>query len=56
MTDASDVAIGAVLQQFLDDKWCRPLSYFLRNLSPTEKQYSTFDRKLLAMYCAIRHF
>ena len=55
MTDASDVAIGAVLQQFLDDKWC-PLSYFSRKLSPTEQRYSTFDRELLAVYCAIRHF
>ena len=55
MTDASDFAIGAVLQQFLDDKWC-PLSYFLRKLSPTEQRYSTFDRELLAVYCAIRHF
>ena len=55
MTDASDVAIGAVLQQFLDDKWC-PLSYFSRKLSPAEQRYSTFDRELLAVYCAIRHF
>ena len=55
MTDASDVAIGAILQQFLDGKWC-PLSYFSRKLSPTEQRYSTFDRELLAVYCAIRHF
>ena len=55
MTDASDVAIGAVLQQFLGDKWY-PLSYFSRKLSPTEQRYSTFDREPLAVYCAIRHF
>ena len=55
MTDASDVAIGAVLQQYLDGKWC-PLSYFSRKLSPMEQRYSTFDRELLAVYCAIRHF
>ena len=55
MTDASDVAIGAVLQQYLDGEWC-PLSYFSRKLSPTERRYSTFDRELLAVYCAIRHF
>ena len=35
MTDASNVAIGAVLQQCLGGKWC-PLSYFSRKLSPTE--------------------
>ena len=55
MTDASDIAIGAVLQQYLDGQWC-PLSYFSRKLSPTEQRYSTFDRELLAVYCAIRHF
>ena len=55
MTDASDVAIGAVLQQFLDDTWCS-LSYFSRKLSPTKQRYSTFDCELLAIYCAICHF
>ena len=55
MTDASDVAIGAVLQQFLDDKWC-PLSCFSRKLSPTERRYSTFDHEFLAVYCTIHHF
>ena len=55
MTDASDVAIGAVLQQYLDGMWC-PLSYFSCKLSPTEQRYSTFDHELLAVYCAIRHF
>lgn len=38
MTDASDVAIGAVHQQYLDGKWY-PLSYFSRKLSPTEQHY-----------------
>ena len=55
MTDASDVAIGAVLQQYLNGKWC-PLLYLSRKLSPTEQRYSTLDRELLAVYCAIRHF
>ena len=55
MTDASDVAIEAVLQQYLDGKWC-PLSYFSCKLSPTEQRSSTFDQELLAVYCVIRHF
>ena len=55
MTDASDIAIGAVLQRYLDGQWC-PLAYFSRKLSSTEQLYSTFDRELLAIYCAIRHF
>ena len=55
MTDASDMAIGAVLQQFLDGKWC-PLSYFSRKITPTERRYSMFNRELLEVYCAICHF
>ena len=55
MTDASDIAIGAVLQQYLNDKWC-PLAYFSKKLTPTEQKYSTYDRELLEVYCAIRHF
>ena len=44
MTDASDIAIGAVLQQYLNSQWCL-LSYFSRKLSPNgaEVQYILFD-------------
>ena len=55
MADASDVAIGGVLQQYLEGKWCS-LSYFSHKLSAPEQRYSTFNWELLAMYCAIRHF
>ena len=55
MTDASDVAVGAVLQQQIGDEW-RPISYFSRKLRPAETRYSTFDRELLAVYLAIKHF
>ena len=55
MTDASDIAVGAVLQQSVDGHW-QPISFFSRSLSPTERRYSTFDRELLAIYLAIKHF
>lgn len=55
MTDASDIAVGAVLQQFVDGLW-QPISYFSRKLTPPETRYSTFDRELLAIYLAIKHF
>ena len=55
MVDASDTGIGAVLQQSINGEW-RPLSYFSRKLSPAEARYSTFDRELLAVYLATRHF
>uniref|UniRef100_A0A1X7UAL8 Reverse transcriptase/retrotransposon-derived protein RNase H-like domain-containing protein n=1 Tax=Amphimedon queenslandica TaxID=400682 RepID=A0A1X7UAL8_AMPQE len=55
MTDASDLAIGAVLQQLIDGHW-QPLSYFSRKLTATECNYSTFDRELLAIYSSTQHF
>ena len=54
-TDASSVAIGAVLEQLVDGLPL-PLAFFSRKLSPTEARYSTFDRELLAVHLAVRHF
>lgn len=55
MVDASANAIGAALQQHVDDK-IEPLAFFSRKLTSAEGKYSTFDRELLAIYSAIRHF
>ena len=55
MTDASDIAVGGVLQQYIDGHW-HPISYFSRKLKPAERRYSTFDRELLAVYLSIKHF
>lgn len=54
-TDASDLAAGAVLQQFIDEKW-QPLGYFSKKFSDAQRNYSTFDRELLAIYLSIKHF
>ena len=53
--DASDFAVGGVLQQSIDNVW-QPLSFFSKKLSPAETRYSAFDRELLAVYSTIRHF
>ena len=55
MTDASSTAVGAVLQQCIDEQW-QPLAYFSKALKPSETRYSAFDRELLAIYLAIKHF
>ena len=55
MADASNVAVGAVLQQYVNDQWC-PLAFFMRALKPAETRYSTYDCKLLAIFLAIKHF
>lgn len=54
-TDASQEAVGAVLQQLKDGAF-QPLSFFSRRLQPAQTRYSTFGRELLAIYYAIRHF
>ena len=55
ITDASDLGIGAVLQQFRNGVW-HPISFFSKKLRPSETRYSTFDRELLAVYLAVKHF
>lgn len=54
-TDASDFAIGASLQQKIGDDW-QPLEFFSKKLSPAEMKYGAYDRELLAIYQAVRHF
>ena len=53
--DASDVAVGGVLQQSLNGMW-QPLSFFSKKLNPAETRYSAFDREILAVYATIKHF
>ena len=53
--DASDFAVGGILQQYIANVW-QPLSFFSKKLTPTETRYSAFDRELLAVYATIRHF
>ena len=53
--DASDVALGGVLQQYLNGMW-QPLSFFSKKLNPAETRYSAFNRELLAVYATIKHF
>lgn len=54
-TDASDVAIGASLEQNVNNV-VRPLGFFSRKLSSTEHNYSPFDKELLAIREAVEHF
>ena len=55
VTDASTTAMGAVLQQQVQDVW-QPLAFFSRKLSPAQQKYSAYDRELLAIYEAVRYF
>ncbi len=56
-TDASDTGMGAVLEQLnpSSSAW-EPLAFFSKNFKDSQKRYSTFDRELLAIRSAIKHF
>lgn len=54
-TDASDTGVGAVLQQHIDGAW-KPVAFFSKKLNTAEKKYSAFDKELLAIYKALKHF
>ena len=53
--DASDVAVGGVIEQQIDGIW-QPLAFFSKQLKTSQTKYSAFDRELLALYIGIRHF
>ena len=54
-TDASDVAVGAVLSQKIDGVE-RPIAFFSRVLNDTQRRYCTTRRELLAVIVALQHF
>jgi hypothetical protein len=54
VTDASTSAVGAVLQQHVNDAW-QPIA-FSKKLNPAQQKYSAYDRELLAIYEAVKHF
>ena len=51
-TDASDVAIGAILEQDFGSG-LQPIAYSSRKLNPTEICYSAYERELLGIVWAI---
>ncbi|GFO31447.1 Pol polyprotein [Plakobranchus ocellatus] len=50
-----EIITGGVLEQYVNGIR-QPLAFFSKQLRPPEMRYSTFDRELLALYLAIRHF
>ena len=53
--DSSDYAIGAVLQQSVNESW-QSLAFFTKSLSAPQRKYSAFDRELLTAYAAVKRF
>lgn len=55
-TDASGIAMGAMLEQSTDDINWEPLGFFSRKFTPAQTKYSTYDRELTAIHQAINFF
>ena len=54
-TDASDVAIGATLEQVVEGQ-VQPIGLFSRKFEGKKKALSAYDRELEAVYLSIKHF
>ena len=54
-TDASNVAIGGVLEQRGPNGW-EPLAFYSSKLEPNQQQWPPYDRELLAAFKGCRHF
>lgn len=54
ITDASDFAVGASLEQLDNAENRRPVAFFSHSLNPAERNYQTFERELLAIVLALR--
>ena len=54
-TDASDSAMGAALHEITDNS-SRPIAFFSCRLTAAERNYSTFDKELLAIFAATLKF
>lgn len=56
ITDASEIAIGAALEQKENNGPWEPLAFFSRKLKPAQIKYSAYDRELKAIYESVRNF
>jgi hypothetical protein len=55
VTEASITGMGALLQQRARNVW-QLLTFFSKKMSTAQQKYSPFDRELLAIYEAVKHF
>jgi len=56
ITDTSDYATGAILEQRDALGRSHPIAYFLKSLQPAERNYEIHDKELLAIIHALKHF
>jgi len=56
ITDASDYATGAILEQEDAFGHSHPVAYFSKSLQPTERNYEIHNKELLAIIQSLKHF
>jgi len=54
--DASDYAMGAILEQNDAFSQSHPVAYYSKSLQPAEWNYEIHDKELLAIVQALKHF
>ena len=54
--DASEIAVGGVIEEIRENNVVVPLGFFSRKLDKREQLLSTFFRELLAIYLTMKHF
>jgi len=55
-TDASDFAIGAILSQRDEERRLHPVAFHSRKFQPVEINYEIYDKELLALVDAFKHW
>jgi len=56
ITDASEFAMGAILEQLDEFHRFHPVTYYSKALGPAERNYVIHDKELLAIVTALAHF
>lgn len=54
--DASDYALGGVCSQYDEFGHLHPIAYYSRKLISAEMNYQIYDKELLAIVCAFKHW
>ena len=55
-TDASNIAIGAVISNVMDDGIERPIAYMSKALNKVQRRWSTIEREAYAVIVALNGF
>ena len=54
--DASDIGVGAILEQEDERGVKHPIAYFSKKLNGCQKKYSTIEKETLGLILALQHF